>query len=207
MPKKCSVRQENLSGSHKTLSTIIKTTILFPMKQTHLCTQYLKMMQLRPKFYNAWNLKWKRSLENNCKTEITIDINVKVNFIIQILQNRMRIYFKLHQVIAMIILTIIHFIRLCKCNNLKFRSTPTSLCISQQTTGKLYCVTKISCILWLILRNNVQCSALHKGLIGRSVFNQCLIKWISREEIAVGMLTGVFSTSASANRASAKQKQ
>ena len=51
LPKKCSIRQENLSGSHKT--PISKTTILFPMKQTHICIQYLKMMQLRPKFYKA----------------------------------------------------------------------------------------------------------------------------------------------------------
>ena len=53
----------------KTLSPIIKTAILFPMKQTHICTQYLKIVQLRPKFYNVWNLKWKRSLENDCKKE------------------------------------------------------------------------------------------------------------------------------------------
>ena len=66
LPKKCSIRPENLSGSHKTLSPISKTTILFPMKQTHICTQYLKMMQLRPKFYNAWNLKWKRWSEIYC---------------------------------------------------------------------------------------------------------------------------------------------
>ena len=58
-----------MSGSHKTLSPIIKTTILFPMKQTHLCTQYLKMMQLRPKFYNAWNLKCKNCDATNCRLD------------------------------------------------------------------------------------------------------------------------------------------
>ena len=29
--------------------------------------------QLRPKFYNAWNLKWKRSLEKNCSISRCVD--------------------------------------------------------------------------------------------------------------------------------------
>ena len=67
---------KNVQSDKKTLSPINKTTILFPMKQTHICTQYLKMRQLRPKFYNVWNLKWKRSLENDCRKQcIQVDIH------------------------------------------------------------------------------------------------------------------------------------
>ena len=53
--------------SDSNMSPIIKTTILFPMKQTHICIQYLKMMQLRPEFYNAWNLRWNMSAARNCR--------------------------------------------------------------------------------------------------------------------------------------------
>ena len=52
--------------SDSNMSPIIKTTILFPMKQTHICTQYLKMMQLRPKFYSVWKLKWNMSSARHC---------------------------------------------------------------------------------------------------------------------------------------------
>ena len=73
---------QNVQPDKKTLSPIIKTTILFPLKQTHICPQYLKMRQLRPKFYNAWNLKWKRSLENDCK--FLCNILIHSHFLVRI---------------------------------------------------------------------------------------------------------------------------
>ena len=72
--QKSPVRQENMSGSHKTLSPtlkglflIIKTTILFLMKQTHTCRQYSKSADFALKFNNLWNPEEKSSDESNCK--------------------------------------------------------------------------------------------------------------------------------------------
>ena len=39
------------------IKTRKKTSYIFPMKQTHICTQYFKVVKLRPKLYNAQNLK------------------------------------------------------------------------------------------------------------------------------------------------------
>ena len=42
---------------HFYIKTRKKTFYIFPMKQTHICTQYFKVVKLRPKLYNAQNLK------------------------------------------------------------------------------------------------------------------------------------------------------
>ena len=39
------------------IETRKKTSYIFPMKQTHIYTQYFKVVKLRPKLYNAQNLK------------------------------------------------------------------------------------------------------------------------------------------------------
>ena len=36
------------------------------MKETHICTDYLKSADFAPKFNNAWNLKWNMYAARNC---------------------------------------------------------------------------------------------------------------------------------------------
>ena len=86
LPKKLSVRHENISGSHKTvfliiktLFSIVKTSIPFPWIKEASAGNIMNLRWLRPKFYNAWQIESKSLIEIDC-TWISECVNSNIKF-------------------------------------------------------------------------------------------------------------------------------